>query len=256
MKRATNAKGIAQAAWCIGFLVFWVGGVSALAEPPGIRYMVGDVRSTPLWVDRDAATLPDGSINWSLFTASDKTTLESPMEIDSTTGACRSFFGEPSDGRIDGKASESLEDLLKNSLAIVSGTIDAATPGFYTGLPYTLLRVRVTNVHRASETLPHDSLEVPYPWAQFSIAQRNFCTSTGLKDHPTQGRRVILFLFDPPIDRTGTLAPIKSEQIVFETEAGKLVFHPQFAKVGWLEKARFEDLEAFVSQSVAGTAVP
>lgn len=218
--------------------------------------MLGEVRPTPLWVDREAATLPNGSMDWSLFTASDKTTLESPMEIDPSTGACQSFFGEPTDGRIDGKASETLEDLLKNSLAIVSGTIDAAKPGFYTGLPYSLLHVRVTAVHRGSEAFLRANLEVPYPWAQFSIDQHNFCTSTGLKDHPAQGRRVILFLFDPPIDRTGSLAPIKSEQIVFESEAGDLVFHPQFAKVGWLQKARFEDFEAYVSQSVAGAAVP
>lgn len=219
-----------------------------LADPPLVRYMASGPRTKPIWIDLQAATAADGSIDWQFFEEGDKDRFSTPPDIDPETGDCLSYFGEPISDRIDPRPNGTLQDLQKYANAIYSGEIIDLRPGFFEGVPYSLAKFRITRTFRTSQSIATDYIEVPIPYANFDIGSKKFCTNGSMGYRPNVGNRAILFLYDPAIDADRRLVTPKYAETVFEDGTGKLYFAPGL-RSGWLSAAGFKDVENFLGAS-------
>ncbi len=230
---------------------------SSFADPPLVRYMASGPRTQPIWIDAQAATAADGGVDWRWFEEGDRDLFSTPPKVDPDTGDCLSFFGEPISDRIDPKPNGTLEDLQRYSKAIYSGEITELRHGFFGGVPYSLARFRVTARYRTSESISTDQIEVPIPFANFSIGSNRFCTNGTMGYRPSVGDRAILFLYDPAIDAARSLVIPKYSETIFENSTGTLYFDRGFLrKAGWLSAASLEDLKNFLSTTAASERAP
>ena len=122
-----------------------------------------------------------------------------------------SFLSSEEDGDIG-----SLAELARRSRTIFSGVIQESTPGFFSGLPGTLLTVRVSEALVGSSELVGASVYVEHSVAHFAIGPYRFCH--GEKEfQPKVGDAIVVFDTLGPMDREGLLfSPIRS-QILFQS---------------------------------------
>ena len=191
----------------------------------------------PMWVSAEAAIDPSTVVNWALLGREVSTLLRQDIEsqqkklqgegvsdtdissdllVHSLAAAdCgSSAFSSEEDGEIG-----SLPALIHRSRSIFSGVIEEVSSGFVTGLPATLLTVRVSNVVAGSREIEGTSVYVEFPVAYFAIGPYRFCHGEG-EFRPASGDQILVFDTQGPIDREGLLfAPIRS-QLLLESSTG------------------------------------
>jgi hypothetical protein len=124
---------------------------------------------------------------------------------------------------MDPKPNRSLSDLTEQALAIYSGRIEGISQGFFSGLPSSLLRVKVTKAFRSSDLVARDEVLVYYPLARFTIGSSTFCGGFHGMFEPAVGNRVLVFVYDPPTNAAQTLVYPRSPELFFQTSAGRLI---------------------------------
>lgn len=226
----------------------------------------GEDPQPPVWVSAEAATTPDGQINWDLLGESAHQNYlgvlrmtppllakppgdQSAPQYDPNSSGLRpdcvyygaSYYdspGHPSD--------RTLDDVFRNARTIARGRIVALTPGFYLGEPSTLLTVEIERTFRApAERFQSDVLHVIYPYARFSIGGVSFCKGdTEFPYRPQVGDRSLVMPFRMPRDKGGSLFLAGPRELIFETGGGRLVLPQRFAaSLGSSGFNQLEDLE-------------
>jgi hypothetical protein len=163
-------------------------------DVPGVIYMKEGPRTDPLWVSAEAATSEKGAVRWELLSPSDHDQLRSFLaESERLRREAKSSQDDQADGkpreelecplllvslceeRMEPKSNGSLSDLTEQALAIYSGRIEGISQGFFSGLPSSLLQVKVTKAFRSSDLVARDEILIPYPFAHFKIGSSIFC---------------------------------------------------------------------------------
>jgi len=206
-------------------------------DAPGVIYMNAGPRAEPVWISAEEATVPEkGGLRWQLFSESDQGNLHRfmaeserlkdeqksrgvrPSDLD-----CPIFLSTPDEGRIDPKPNRSFSDLAEQALAIYGGRIEGISPGFFDGLPSSLLRVKVTEAFRSSELVAREEVLIPYPFARFKVGASTFCGGSAAMYQPATGDQVLVFIYDPPLNAARTLVYPRSPELFFQTTAGRLI---------------------------------
>jgi hypothetical protein len=229
---------------CAGLLLLGssVGLALAGGDVPGVIYMKAGPRVDPIWVSTKAAALENGDVRWELFSASDEDNLrrflanserlrkETESSQDCQTGGkrepeleCPLLLATLDEDRIEPKPNNSLSDLAEQALAIYDGRIEGISQGFFSGLPSSLLQVKVTKALRSSDLVASDEVLIPYPFAHFKIGSSIFCGGFYGMFEPSVGDRVLVFIYDPPTNAAQTLVYPRSPELFFETSAGHLI---------------------------------
>jgi hypothetical protein len=205
-------------------------------------------RVDPLWISAKAAASEKGDVRWELFSPSDQDHLRSFLadserlrkEAQSSQGQqasgkrgteleCPLVLATLDEDRIEPKPNHSLSDLSEQALAIYSGRIEGISQGFFSGLPSSLLQVKVTEAFRSSDLVASDEVLIPYPFARFKIGSSTFCGGPESMFQPAVGNRVLVFIYDPARNAAQTLVHPRSPELFFQTAAGRLIV-PQLLK--------------------------
>jgi hypothetical protein len=207
------------------------------SRPPGVIYMKpGGPRVLPVWVSaEELATSEKGSLQ-RLFSESDLNTLRSFVaenkrlrEEQKSRGAqeptpdCLNSLSTSDEDRMNPKPNRSFSDLTEQAIAIYSGRIEEVSTGFFSGIPSSLLRVKVSETFRSSPLVASGEVLVPYPFAQFKVGDSMFCGGRFGMYQPRAGDKVLVFIYDPPLNAEGTLVYPRSPEIFFQTSAGRLI---------------------------------
>lgn len=229
-------------AWLLALLIFPTGWALAGGDVPGVIYMKAGPRVDPLWVSAEAATSTEGDVRWELFSSSDEDILrrfladserlrrETEISQGQQAGGkrgteleCPLVLATLDEDRIEPKPNNSFSDLAEQALAIYSGRIEGISPGFFSGLPSSLLRVKVTKAFRSSDLVASKEVLIPYPFAEFRIGSSTFCGGFHGMFEPAVGDRVLVFIYDPPTNAAQTLIHPRSPELFFQTAAGRLI---------------------------------
>ncbi|HEY3566763.1 MAG TPA: hypothetical protein VGP73_02430 [Thermoanaerobaculia bacterium] len=221
-------------------LIFPIGWALAGGNVPGVIYMKAGPRVDPIWVSAEAAS-EKGDVRWELFSASDEDNLrrflanserlrkETESSQSCQTGGKRETELEcplvltSEEGRIDPKPNRSFSGLAEQALAIYSGKIEGISQGFFSGIPSSLLQVKVMKAFRSSDLVANDEILIYYPFARFKIGPSTFCGGPESMFQPAVGDRMLVFIYDPPTNAAQTLVYPQSPELFFETSAGHLI---------------------------------
>lgn len=118
----------------------------------------------------------------------------------------------------------SLPAMASNSASILRGVVREVTPGFYKGIPDSLLTVDVQEVVKGAA--PPSTIYIDYQVAHFQIGPYRFCNaSSGYEPKP--GDSLVLLDYVGPVDESGLLFAPRLSQILFERKEGGLFFRPE-----------------------------
>jgi hypothetical protein len=226
---------------------------------PGLIYMKAGSRVEPAWISAQEAT-EKGVLRWRLFSEADQRKLRGfladseRLRAEQKVGAAQSAAADcplvlsaSEEERTHPKPNGSLSDLDQQALAIYRGRIESISPGFFDGLPYSLLQVEVTDALRSSELVARNEILIPYPFAQFKIGSSTFCGGDPRKYRPTIGDEVLVFVYDTPLNSDRTLVYPRSPEIFFQTAEGHLIVPEALRTDKAIAAAsRLEDLEKLV----------
>lgn len=241
--QASRYKAIARSVCAVLFLLGSVELAIAGQDAPGVIYMMAGPRVDPVWVSAEEATdSQKGGIRWELFSESDENSLrrfvaenkrrqerQKSCEAPESGLDCPIFLATLDEERIDPKPNRSFGDLAKQSIAIYGGRIEGISQGFFEGLPSSLLRVKVTEVFRSSDLVARTEVLIPYQFARFKIGESTFCGGSTDRYQPAAGDRVLVFIYDAPLDADRSLVYPRSPEIFFQTAAGRLII-PELLK--------------------------
>jgi hypothetical protein len=223
---------------CVGLLLLgiFVERAIAVRDAPGVIYMKAGPRAAPVWVSAEEAATPEKSgLRWQLFSESDQGNLrrfvaeserlkgEKSRGVGESDLDCPIFLSTPDEGRIDPKPNRSLTDLAKHALAIYGGQIESISQGFFDGIPSSLLQVKVTEAFRSSEVVAREEILIPYPFARFRAGASTYCGGSSALYQPATGDRVLVFIYDPPLNAARTLIYPRSPELFFQNAAGRLI---------------------------------
>jgi hypothetical protein len=210
--------------------------------PEIIQSNIGS-RSTPMWVEAQAAASGRGGIRPDLFSQNDVQTLREHAEANLAGRVaqgrpsalpkghrpaagidCTQLFGVPSVDRLEPKPNRTLADLVDRSRSILSGRVTQVEQGFFDGLPYSLLQITVNEALRAAsgEPAPH-VVYAAYPYARFVIDDEVYCTGMTDAFAPSAGDRVLFFVYDDSLDSDVPLYAPKLEELAFESRSNGLI---------------------------------
>jgi hypothetical protein len=201
---------------------------AAPPQAPDVVYMAAGPRTEPIWVAAEAAATPTKELNWGLFTPSEAETLGgviSKQRREATaksSSECATVFGAPVVERVNPKPNQSFKDLKTHAIGAYSGRVVNVTQGFFDGLPSSLLQVQVENRLRAANSVHQDELWVVYPYARFQVGDVKFCTGVASMDRPEIGDRILVFLYNPPLDAGRKLVVPEPQEIIFQKSQGGL----------------------------------
>ncbi|HBL28697.1 MAG TPA: hypothetical protein DD490_17820 [Acidobacteria bacterium] len=204
---------------------------------PGLIYLKAGPRVAPVWVSaQEAAASEPGDLRWPLFVEADQSKLRRFMAESERLRAeqrnrgagesdldCPIVLSAGDEDRIDPKPNRSFSDLTEQALAIYSGRVEEISPGFFSGLPSSLLLVSVKEELRASDLVARDGLLIPYSFARFKAGGATFCGGGAGMYQPKRGDQVLVFIYDPPLDAAGTLVYPRSPEIFFQSSDGRLI---------------------------------
>jgi hypothetical protein len=142
------------------------------------------------------------------------------------------------DERGGGGASATLSGLATRSKSIVRGTIRTIALGFDSGVPASLLGVKLSEVIKGPT--PHSLFYITYPVARFRMGPLFFCNATkGFE--PREGDEILLFDVTGPVDRDQVLFAPRMDQIFFQNQSGALFLPPSLKNSPGLGTARSLD---------------
>jgi len=229
---------------CAGLLlllIFPTGLALAGGGVPGVIYMKTGPRVDPLWVSAKAAASETGDVRWELFSSSDQDHLRRFLaDSERLRREAKSSQGDQAggksgvdlecplrlvseEGRMEPKPNRSLSDLTEQALAIYSGRIEGISQGFFSGVPSSLLQVKVVKAFRSSDLVASEEVLIPYSFAHFRIGTSAFCGGRYGMLEPAVGDRVLVFIYDSPVNADRTLVSPQSPELFFQTSAGHLV---------------------------------
>lgn len=195
-------------------------------DPHHSIFSTSSARSWPVWVPANEAVNSAGALDpqklpdkgpWHSRTegsiAASSTDANTPCQ--SVTVFDESGFGS---------TATSIRALVRLAKRVAVGTVMEIVPGFYDGLPASLIRMSVRSPSGASEG---DAFFV-YPSARFTANGRAFCRiDSQYAELPTVGDQVVLF-GTATVDPGGQLFVPKSHEIIRE-HAGQLFMPRQLA---------------------------
>lgn len=191
--------------------------VDIRGQEPAPRFLEPRVASdvAPLWVSAEAATKPDGMVDWELLGEDARrnfrnlerqppmsfTTFQHVRELgaliertnpDGTTTTI--YHYGVSSKESPGDTWRSLEEVARDARAVFLGTVSGVSEGFFDGAVGSLLTVRVEDVLLGSDRHEVESKAyVYYPEARFSIGGLNFWkTNPTYPPRPDVGDRILL----------------------------------------------------------------
>lgn len=152
------------------------------------------------------------------------------------------------DERGGGGPSTTLSDLVIRSKSIIRGKIHTIDLGFDSGVPASLLGVKVSEVIKG--TAPRSLFYIAYPVARFRIGPFYFCNATkGFE--PRAGDEVLLFDVTGLVGKDQVLFAPRIDQIFFQNQSGALFLPPNLKNTPGLGTAR--SLTDVVGQLRSGT---
>lgn len=220
---------------CLGVSLLGIaGGATAAQGLPDRIYMASGPRIEPVWVSAEEARDPEtGGLRVDLFSESDRDQFRRfaadvrrlrKEEVARGDGGqdCLVSLASGCEERMEPKSNGSLPDLAGQAIAIYRGRIGAIAPGFFDGVPSSLLRVEITKIFRTSDQVAKEVVWVPHPYARFQMGDLTVCG--GAKGYePAEGDQVLVFVYDPPVDADHALVIPRSPEIFFQTAAGRLI---------------------------------
>lgn len=164
-------------------------------------------------------------------------TGEKPAIVDIPLSDCGSML-DVVDHRGGEAPSSSVADLLIHSQGIFRGSIKSIERGFSSGVPASLLEIRIEEVIKGD--VPGEQVYLEYLVAHFRIGPYTFCNANRAYE-PGLGDQVLLFDYMGPADRDGVLYSPRFEQIFFQTRSGTLVIPPKLKSDGILDSVQSLD---------------
>jgi hypothetical protein len=199
-------------------------------------------RAHPIWISADAAASEQGDLRWQFFSPSEAGNLRGFLawneelkskpanaqehgasDDQATDLECPIALATSDQDRIDPKPNDSLSHLAEQAIAIYSGRIESISQGFFDGIPSSLLRVRTMEAFRSSPLIDEEEVLIPYPYARFKIGDRSFCGGSSAIYRPAVEDRVLVFVYDPPLNAARNLVFPRSPEIFFQGSEGHLV---------------------------------
>lgn len=164
--------------------------------------------SYPLWVSEQAALDERGRLRLELFQEDNAARLTRALERNAA-GDCRTFLTQPP---LEHHNPEStLDDVVRYSRAIVSGTVTAAERGFYRGTPGILLALAGTETLKATVPVnPGGGLHVFIPEATIETSAGPICSTmrAALPSIPKPGDSILVFVYGSPGGDEATIAEV------------------------------------------------
>lgn len=183
----------------------------------------------PVWVAADVAFDGTGHFRHEYFDDYVITMLDSfrasERDEERKAGTADCVGSLSSTGQERSVADNTVDDLAKNSSAILRGDVVSARQGFYFGQPGTLLAIQVaSSLKRMS---PVSSASVVYTFVQRaridtplgSLCANSFDAATTI---PQVGDRLLLFAVYDPVDATHAIIPADVQRTVVIERAGQL----------------------------------
>lgn len=237
--------------------------VPAAGQVPSlIESQVEGVAGPPLWVSAEGLLTGEVQLDRADLDMSGslRRFLNEQQSIQSTPGIeadkkglrlieksdCKEFV-VASDHLDTSLPAQNLGDLLRNGRSIFSGNVEAVEPGFFRGIPSSLLKVKVTKWLRSSVMEEEvDHIYVYHPEAYFSLGAQQFCgRSLGSQVRP--GDRILVFNYSDLSAGQEILVTPREEQVFIETSKGTLILPPSVHHdKNFTQARRLADVEALV----------
>lgn len=219
-------------------------------EGPTARYFErrdSDPGEPPLWISAEAATGPDGQVDWSLLGEKAHHGFErfsksppipySLLERSPGTREMSTVAQEVKPGgestlwyhygfnSVDTPMGErwgTLEELALKATVIYEGKVIGLSEGFFDGSPASLMTIRIENSLRSQKGHKAEGeVYLYYPEAKFSIGELNFWKSNPLyPPRPSLGDSVIIADDRPPADLEGFMVLPHPDGIFIESRTG------------------------------------
>lgn len=170
--------------------------------------LIGERNGHPAWVSAAHAIDDQGQLRPSLFAEHDLRALHDLAEQNGDQ--CRVYLGTTPEHF---KTTSSLDALTSHAAAVVKGTIESGSEGFYFGMPGTLFRVSAQYLKGSA---PRETY-LFYPRARIETAEGLLCARpVGDFADPEAGERVLLFRMQRPTifgDRAILVVDIAKEMV-------------------------------------------
>lgn len=113
--------------------------------------------------------------------------------------------------------------MLRDSTAILSGTIVSQEPGFFYGIPALLMRLRIDNAVLPAPVNRTEFVDVFYPHANFMLYGYKICGIQPYEEiHPKVGDKALVFAAQLFPKRGIAALMLAPERIAIESADGKL----------------------------------
>jgi hypothetical protein len=117
------------------------------------------------------------------------------------------------------RPNSTVDEILAESVDVISGRIVAMREGFYRGVPASLIKVAILENHRQSGTVKQvdGSVFLVYPYATLRVAGVTYCTRPRQPlPYPVVGDRLIIFNYLPgqAIDHSIIEVPVERQLVI------------------------------------------
>jgi len=176
----------------------------------------------PLWVPAAALLDDAGEPRWDAIDArlAEQLRRAASSFLEHGPGSCSTTIAC---GLAPARPYFSLQDLVDHASAAYRGRVVAVEDGFTGGSsPSRLLDVSVQRILWAHDGMPRtEVIRVLYPRGEFDFAGIPLCHyAAGFDRLAEVGDDLLLFAYEPPVDRASTVLVPEPEQIVFAIPAG------------------------------------
>ncbi len=223
----------------------------AQAEPDqGMRYVVpsfiqgAEPELWAEWISAERATTDDDQVEWQLIgdnvrrsyeairaTAYEYITVRTPgsreLKYDLTETGPRpdgAYYGQSYYDYYYNPPNRTLEDQIEHAKATLLGEVIAVTPGFYEGIPHSLLSVRLDRYEGKSNRAPgYRVAHVAYPVAKFSIGDITFYKGDPrFPTTPDVGDRLLFFSYRLEVLSAETILRAEHDKLAIERTGGSV----------------------------------
>jgi hypothetical protein len=152
------------------------------------------------------------------------------------------------------KPHATLNDLIVEANDVFTGRVSAIEPGFFRGVPASMLRVHILRAVRSSgavRDIEHDVL-IPYPNATIVAAGSTYCTRAPGKLVPNLGDRLLVFSYLPGEGTEHNVVEVDAGRELVLEQGGAVIRPPQLAGDSRLSAdVSFDRLVQLVGEAVS-----